>query len=556
MKTTVTRTLLLALVAMLGVQQAWAFCGFYVAKADAKLFNKSSQVIIARDGDHTVITMSSDYQGDVKDFAMVVPVPEVLKETDIRVVQQYIFDKFDAYTAPRLVEYWDQNPCYQYDRLTMSASKSTRTRAPMKEDALENQSDRELGVKIEAKYTVGEYDILILSAKESGGLKTWLVDNGYKIPSGAEEVLEPYIQDKMKFFVVKVNLDQQKSMGLQTLRPLQIQFNSSRFMLPIRLGMANAEGGPQDMIVYAFTKKGRVETANYRTTKLPTDREIPEFIQTEGLFGDFYKATYGRAWEHEGKNSVMLEYAWDVSSQQQVKCDPCPTPPISFAEVREAGVWWVEPDQWNGSYIGNLFVTRLHVRYARSTFPQDLMFLNTPDQSNFQGRYVIRHAATGSLDCEQGKRYKAELRMRRQKELQELAALTGWSVSKWSSYLGANIEPEALLPEVPTLRDTNLPHSTLPIGLYQPSSPVPATQPTTLPARAPDADTSQGDVAIATGLVNEQESIAVSNQFLKAATEGKGSGMGKKGWLLSLAGLMFVGGMAIRLVGRKRKPMK
>lgn len=27
---------------------AWAFCGFYVAKADTKLYNKASQVVIAR----------------------------------------------------------------------------------------------------------------------------------------------------------------------------------------------------------------------------------------------------------------------------------------------------------------------------------------------------------------------------------------------------------------------------------------------------------------------------------------------------------------------------
>jgi hypothetical protein len=50
---------------------------------------------------------------------------------------------------------------------------------------------KDLGVKIEAKYLVGEYDILILSAKESSGLKTWLNENGYKIPPGADEVLEP-----------------------------------------------------------------------------------------------------------------------------------------------------------------------------------------------------------------------------------------------------------------------------------------------------------------------------------------------------------------------------
>ena len=66
-------------------------------------------------------------------------------------------------------------------------------------------------VKIEAKYIVGEYDILILSAKESRGLKTWLNENGYKIPANAEEVLDPYIKSNLKFFVVKVNEEEKKN---------------------------------------------------------------------------------------------------------------------------------------------------------------------------------------------------------------------------------------------------------------------------------------------------------------------------------------------------------
>ena len=39
------------------------FCGFYVAKADTKLFNQASQVVLVRDGDRTVLTMANDYQG-------------------------------------------------------------------------------------------------------------------------------------------------------------------------------------------------------------------------------------------------------------------------------------------------------------------------------------------------------------------------------------------------------------------------------------------------------------------------------------------------------------
>lgn len=300
-------------------------------------------------------------------------------------------------------------------------------------ESMDNKKD--LGVTVEATYTVGEYDILVLSAKESDGLKTWLTMNGYKLPEDAEEVLDPYIKDGTKFFVAKVNLEKYKTSGYTALRPLQIQFDSPKFMLPIRLGMANASG-TQDLLVYGFSSKGRIEVSNYRTTKLPTDRDIPEFVQTHGIFGDFYKSLFDKAWRGEGRNSVMLEYAWDISGQQSVKCDPCPTPLVTFAELREAGVWWIDSDPWGQGYSGDLFITRLHARYSRDKFPQDLQFIATPNKQQFQGRYVVHHEATGSMDCAEGKRYQTELKRRRRLEVQELAALTGWSPEKYAWYYG------------------------------------------------------------------------------------------------------------------------
>src|SRR6266550_8678642 len=90
---------------------ASAFCGFYVGKADAKLFNEASQVILARDGDRTVISMRNDFQGELTDFALVVPVPVVLQESQIHIGDPKIFERIDAYSAPRLAEYFDPNPC-------------------------------------------------------------------------------------------------------------------------------------------------------------------------------------------------------------------------------------------------------------------------------------------------------------------------------------------------------------------------------------------------------------------------------------------------------------
>src|SRR5262249_32980507 len=90
---------------------ATAFCGFYVAKADSKLFNKSSKVVLSRDGTKTAITMASDYEGEPKEVAVVIPVPTFIERKQIGVVEPATVEHLDAYTAPRLVEYHDEDPC-------------------------------------------------------------------------------------------------------------------------------------------------------------------------------------------------------------------------------------------------------------------------------------------------------------------------------------------------------------------------------------------------------------------------------------------------------------
>ncbi len=426
-----------------------SFCGFYVAKADGTLKNKTSQVILVRDGNRNVITMYNDFKGNFKDFAMVVPVPVVLKEKDIKVVDQTIFNTLNEYSKPRLVEYYDQNPCNNYE---MMEDKVSSPAAGIQLRGLSSMNKKaEERVKIEAKYLVGEYDILILSAKESSGLKDWLTENGYKIPAGADEVLEPYIKSNLKFFVVKVNEKEMGKLKSNFLRPLQISFISPKFMLPIRLGMANADGD-QDMIVYAFTKKGRIEATNYRTVSLPTGNNVPLFVKNN--FGNFYANLFNKQWSKEGKGIAMLEYAWDVSPKNFVKCDPCVATAPSQQDLVQAGVWWLGRD-WNDysdvndeeggeDYSDNVYFTRLHVRYNRNSFPQDLTFQVTPNTENYQARYVIHHPASGDFNCDAGKKYLRELKERRKTEMENLAYLTGKSYSDWD--VVSNDPEETLLP--------------------------------------------------------------------------------------------------------------
>ncbi|HNN90645.1 MAG TPA: DUF2330 domain-containing protein, partial [Pseudomonadota bacterium] len=103
---------LACLLLLAGLPDALAFCGFFVSGADAKLYNNASQVVLLRKGNHTEMSMSNNYQGPPEDFAMVVPVPVVLKKEQVKTLPPNVFARIDALSAPRLVEYWEQDPCY------------------------------------------------------------------------------------------------------------------------------------------------------------------------------------------------------------------------------------------------------------------------------------------------------------------------------------------------------------------------------------------------------------------------------------------------------------
>jgi hypothetical protein len=182
--------------------------------------------------------------------------------------------------------------------------------------------------------------------------------------------------------------------------------------------------GKQELYVYALTRTGRVETTNYRTVKLPSNLDIPEFVEDE--FADFYRAMFDRQTKEHNERGVFLEYAWDMGW-----CDPCAADPLSEKELRSLGVFWLGKTERARSFAPqaqNAFVTRLHVRYDAEHFPEDLVFQETGDRQNYQGRYVIRHPWKGEASCDISQ-YEERVRERQEREAQQLANLTGWDIA-------------------------------------------------------------------------------------------------------------------------------
>jgi len=395
---------------------AHAFCGFYVGGAGAELFNNATQVVLMRHGTTTVISMQNNYQGPPEGFAMVIPVPVVIQESQVKTLERELFAKIDTLGAPRLVEYWEQDPCYveppyAYDEMGVDYAPTADSGGDS-----DDSERREYHVKIEAKFSVGEYDIVVLSAKDSTGLDHWLRDHKYEIPKQAEPLLRPYVASGTKFFVAKVDPKKVKFVnGMATLSPLRVSYDSPDFVLPIRLGLANSPG-TQDLIVNVLSPTTRYEVANHPNVTIPTNLPVREGVR--GRFGEFYAALFDHAIE-KVPGAVVTEYAWDSGS-----CDPCPGPTLDGNDLMTLGADVLSTSYQDVNMYG-FTLTRLHARYGKD-LSDDLVFRavepieggrGIPDEkgnmstevtktgtNNFQGRYVILHPWTGAIACESPRR--------------------------------------------------------------------------------------------------------------------------------------------------------
>jgi MYXO-CTERM domain-containing protein len=408
-----------------------AFCGFYVTGADARLYNNATMVVLMRDGTRTVLSMANNYQGPPEDFAMVVPVPVVLGKKDVKILPAELFDRVDKLAAPRLVEYWEVDPCNAREVLQRRLDEKW-----IQVEGSPRRSARDLGVRVEAEFEVGEYQIAILSAQESTGLDTWLRQENYNIPDGAQALLEPYVQGGSKFFVAKVDSKKIKfdAQGQAMLSPLRFHYDSEDFSLPLRLGLINAQG-PQDLLIHILAREVRYEAANYDNVAIPTNIEVEDEVRER--FGQFYAALFDHTLANNPQ-AVVTEYAWSADS-----CDPCPEPALTLPELTTLGAD-VLPSYEQllkgrlvpvdlDSYVSSAFVlTRLHARYDASSLGEDMVFQAAPpivggrelgtskivgselvhelepsgiaspsNSNNFQARYIIRHEWAGPIECEE-----------------------------------------------------------------------------------------------------------------------------------------------------------
>jgi MYXO-CTERM domain-containing protein len=342
-----------------------------------------------------------------------------LNKDNVKTLPVDVFGRVDRLAAPRLVEYWEQDPCSP-PAPVIDVGSSVLVTGRLTSEGEDEVAERH-GVKIESRFSVGEYNVLILSAQDSLGLDAFLRAQRYKIPAGAEPYLRPYVTQGSKFFVAKVDVKKVKfDNGQAMLSPLRFHYDSETFSLPVRLGLINSAGA-QDLIVHILARS-RYEVANYENFAIPTNIRVNETVKAN--FGTFYASLFDKVLAKHPR-AVITEYAWSSAS-----CDPCPEPPLNVQDLATLGVDALPG--YEGAVeappeIANSFtITRLHTRYESSALGEDLVFRaappiaggnGVPDQegkmirgaqpsgyNTFQGRYVMLHPWEGPVECKEPRR--------------------------------------------------------------------------------------------------------------------------------------------------------
>ncbi len=354
----------MSLILLALLPDAAAFCGTFVGAPGASLVNESSQVVIGRQAGRTTLTLAVDYAGDASEFAIVIPVPEVLGPEDVTAGDAELLQWLEAYGTPRAVSYtcdtlFDLQKggigC-GYTLGCADASVGGIAAGPV-----EYADD---SVTVESEFTAAGYDIVVLSAQESSDLFTWLRNNDYELPRGGDEMLQEYIDAGVYFLAAKLSLDAPPS-GNTWLPPLRLSYTEEGFALPIRIGTISADG-PQEVLIHALTDvyaAGEVGIANYPEVALESEcMWVPEA-------GDDMAAWYAREVDQgvadAGGAGWVKEYSADLVPVEGTgyHCDPCTAEPVvpggTFAPL--------------GLDSDSAHLTRLRLRYDAATATEDLV---------------------------------------------------------------------------------------------------------------------------------------------------------------------------------------
>jgi len=357
---------------------AFAFVGAYVTKDGSSITTSQSKVVIAHKEQKTILTITSNFNTSATSFALIIPVPSNVKKANIRYVDYEIVNKLDKYTSPRLIEYIDYDPCNP-ESIKRPPIETTQSFTTI-------DMDKAIALEINNPQTITPSNLIILTSKESIGIDITLKKYGYNLPQNYLDVINSYNEKQMKFIIIELTKDNDNK--ATWLKPIQIEYESDQFSLPVNIGSLNApQNQKHDMLLFTLSNQGEVLTTNYETKNMPGNFDLP--VTSINEFTKFYDKFMNKIFKVH-PNIIRKEYSWPMGA-----CKPCTSAPLSIDELSTLGTFWYHlPKEGRMGLVAPfsaIYVTRLHTQYGYDTFENDLTLEEGNAKNKYQTYFNIKH---------------------------------------------------------------------------------------------------------------------------------------------------------------------
>jgi MYXO-CTERM domain-containing protein len=287
----------------------------------------------------TVVTVMPDYQGDLKPFALVMPVPDDVKAADVRTLRRDFVDRIDQISAPRFHEFWEMDPCepgkaeQEWERdLSVHGTGFLGDNSMNFGDPEQSKfkPGKEMSLVVEPDFKEGDEKFTIVPSSDAGDIAGWLKKKGYSAPDGTNEAVAPYVHAGMGMLVAEVDTKKVELVGADRaiVSPVRY-FTDKPVTVDSKLGLLNADG-MQELFVYVIHPDQRFEVKNYPNVFPPTNLEVD--FKVKERMGEFYAGLHDLLLKRQPLG-FLVEFAWPTRGCGQ----PCPNEPLLIHELLSLG---------------------------------------------------------------------------------------------------------------------------------------------------------------------------------------------------------------------------
>lgn len=268
------------------------------AAAGSESALESAHYVVVREGQHSIyylrVAVADSARGN---FSLIVPVVAGASPRAATDVERALFMQLDDLAAPRLVEFWEQDPC------------EFHTGGP-------DDGVAERHVSADAKppappKTVGTLEVAIHA--DAAAVKEALEANGHalgdaKLDAGAS-------------FLVARAPEGAKSITVRW------EADSPKLDIPVRLLRHH---GSAEVVIDVLGSGHRFEAGNRVNLAAPANTNVK--FEVKGSTRAFHHAVLDKLFT-ASPDAVVTDYAWSATT-----CSPCPGPPLSAGRLSDVGV--------------------------------------------------------------------------------------------------------------------------------------------------------------------------------------------------------------------------